>query len=145
MAKKSDKPIRGMSYVTKNGVRLYWSEQLGRYVSVPEKGNGEFPRVIGSVTTYVGSDKRFSGQQYRMMIIGIFRRDCSPDSDNYYIKENQRLAELDGVRPTDGAEVHVWNDADDRWGIVGEEIDTVTELECFAHLASATEAERGEK
>ena len=97
-------------------------------------------KIIGTETTYIGHERRLGGHGVRMLITGIFRYEekrkltLYGDGEDTYITENDHLARLGGVRPGDGAEVHVWNDRENRWGFVGEEVEDVKDLECFKHL-----------
>ncbi len=104
------------------------------------KSKTETCRIIGTETTYIGLEKRLGGHGVRMLITGIFRYDekskltMYEDSEDSHITDNDHLALLGGVRPGDGAEVHVWNDRKNRWGFVGEEVEDVSDLAIFKHL-----------
>ena len=97
-------------------------------------------RIIGTETIYIGHEKRLGGHGVRMLITGIFRYDAKKkltlydDNPDAYITDNDHLARLGGVRPGDGAEVHVWNGRENRWGFVGEEVEDVKDLAIFKHL-----------
>jgi len=93
--------------------------------------NGAPPRIIGMETTYLGSERRYGGHGARVLITAIFRYDTDEESDDRHVTDNAQLALLGSVQPGDGAEVHVWNDREGRWGFVGEEIEDAFELELF--------------
>jgi len=105
-----------------------------------EKKNTSIPKIIGTETTYIGHEKRLGGHGVRMLITGIFRYDektkltMYEDSEDSYITDNDHLARLGGVRPGDGAEVHIWNERENRWGFVGEEVEDVSDMAIFKHL-----------
>lgn len=95
-------------------------------------------KIIGTETTYIGQEKRLGGHGARMLIASILRYAASPDlrdSRYAYITDNRLLAvHFGGVRPGDVVLVHVWNEHENRWGFVSEEVGDIRSLECFKHL-----------
>ncbi len=94
-------------------------------------------KIIGQETTYIGHDHRLGKHGEKVLVTGIFRYDEDEDSDDQYIIDDDRLAELGGVRPQDGAEIKVWIETKNRWSFIGDELETITDLECFSTLNKA--------
>ena len=132
--RKNGKQTRGIIFTDKRGITFYWSEELQDYVTVPDSYDLGMAPVIGAITWYTGSDRRFSDPDTLMLITGVFRYDEPEDSPDRFITDNIRLEQLGGIRSVNGVEVHVWNGETGEWGAVGEEITDITELEMFQDI-----------
>jgi len=89
------------------------------------------PKIIGMETTYIGHERRHGGHGAKMLVTAIFRYDEDEDSPDSYVTDNERLAELGGLRPEDGVEIHAWLPKQKRWSFVGDELETIRDLACF--------------
>ncbi|RJO66013.1 MAG: hypothetical protein C4523_14300 [Myxococcales bacterium] len=143
-AKQPRTPTRGQSYVGKGGVVFHWSPTLRRYVTIPDDAPAPtVPQIVGSEAVYLGDEVRLGGHGARVKITGVFKRGVDPatvpdmDAEDgvVFITDNDMLAKLGGVRPGDGAEVHVWLPTLGRWSFVGEEVTDVGQL----RIANAVE------
>ena len=152
-ARKFGEPTYGDRYTALNGVTLIWSPICNRYLPAPEDTEEvvkpEPPRVIGLETVYVGDEARYGGRGARVKLTGIFCRGrhlCVGQDDeetgSLYVHDDHRLAQLGGVQPGDGAEVHCWLPEEGRWGIVAHEIPLASELELFAAKSSRKKAKK---
>jgi len=134
-AKQPRTPTRGQSYVGKGGVVFHWSPTLRRYVTIPDDAPvPTVPQIIGSEAIYFGDEARLGGRGAHVKITGVFRHDESADGADRFVTDNMRLAELGGVRPGDGVEVHVWLPTENRWSFVGEEIEDIGQLQISSAL-----------
>jgi len=95
------------------------------------------PKIIGMETTYIGHERRHGGHGAKMLVTAIFRYDEDEDSDDRHVTDNIQLARLGGVRAQDGAEVHTWLPKENRWCFVGDELESILDLESFADLKKA--------
>jgi len=91
-------------------------------------------KVIGTVTTYLGSSPALGGTGARVKVIGVIRYNEPEDSPDAIVRDDDQLARVGGVQPGDGADVLVWNSREGRWGWVGTEVEDVVDLELFRHL-----------
>jgi len=91
--------------------------------------------VIGTITTYLGNEiSGLQGQKVRIfgVLRGSLRPDANPDSDDYYVTDNEKLARLGGVTADDcidAAPIH----SDGTTSFVHVDPRAI-DLECFAHL-----------
>ena len=76
-------------------------------------------QVIGATTTYVGTDRRehpaLAGLKVR--IVAVLRAG-DPDDDNAYVRDNETLARLGGLRKNDRVEVQPWIEKQARYSWV---------------------------
>jgi hypothetical protein len=143
-------PIYGVSYTDSHGITLHWSETLKRYVTIPENERTGSPppetmKIIGAETRYVGSERRHGGFGARIRITSAFLcktrldhdkiTDADPESDRYFVNDNDRLVELGGLRVGDTVGVHHFDARTGGWGFVEDEI-AVENVELFSFLGS---------
>lgn len=102
-----------------------------------KRNDEQAPKIIGMETTYIGHERRHGVHGAKVIITAIFHYDEDEDSDNRWINDNQQLADLGGVRAQDGAEIHTWLPKENRWCSVGDELESVLDLACFAGLKKA--------
>ena len=91
-------------------------------------------KIIGMETTYIGHERRYGGHGVKVIITAIFRYDTDEESEDRHVTDNDHLARLGGVRPQDGAEIHAWIPKENRWCFVGDELESVKELEALKTL-----------
>jgi hypothetical protein len=95
----------------------------------------EIHMVIGTDTTYLGNEiPGLHGKKVRIFAVlrGGLRPDADPDSDGYYVTDDEALARLGGVTAEDRIDAMPlrW-DGSTRFVHVDPR---ATDLECFAHL-----------
>lgn len=157
MARKHGTPIFGSRYTDSNGVVLCWSPTCLRYLPVPEDAeeavkSPEPPHVVGTETTYTGTERRYGGHGARVKITGVLCRgrnlgSLSEDEEvgYLYVTDDVRLMQLGGVQAGDGVECHYWLEREARWGFVGQEIPDASDLAAFAALKPVKKAHRAPK
>lgn len=130
---------------TKAGT-LVWSPTCGRFLPRPVDADvatvvKEPPQVIGSVTSYTGTERRFGGRGARVKITGVLCRGRNlgslPEDEEagyLYVTDDVRLMQLGGVQAGDGVECHFWLEPEGHWGFVGHEIPDASDLALFAAL-----------
>lgn len=99
------------------------------------------PQIIGAEAVYQGCEARYGGRGAKVLITAIIRRDEPVDGEDRHVTDNARLAELGGLRPQDGAEVHVWVEEEKRWSFVGEEVRNIALLKIANALAKLSHEE----
>jgi hypothetical protein len=91
-------------------------------------------KVIGTITTYVGTDRRehpyLAG--YKVRITAVLRAG-DPDDPNHYVTDDHDLARLGGLRREDRVDVQPWLAKEGRFSFVGSD-PRVCDLEGFESL-----------
>jgi hypothetical protein len=90
-------------------------------------------KTIGKTTTYNGNEFGFMKNQ-KVRIVAILRSDVDPDSDDAFVKDDQHLARLGGVKAGDRIEVQPWIEKEGRFSWVTSDPKAV-DLACFRQLA----------
>ncbi|MBN2715750.1 MAG: hypothetical protein JXX14_07830 [Deltaproteobacteria bacterium] len=90
-------------------------------------------KIIGTTTTYKGSEFGFM-KNLKVRIVAILRSDVDPDSEDAFVKDDQHLARLGGVKPNDRIEVQPWIEKEGRFSWVTSD-PKATDLACFKQLA----------
>ena len=86
-------------------------------------------KIIGMETTYIGHERRYGGHGAKVMITAIFRYDEDEESNDRHVLDNDHLALLGGVRPQDGAEIHTRHPTENRWCFVGDELESLRDID----------------
>jgi len=97
-------------------------------------------RVIGSITTYVGTEiPGLKGCEVRIRAVlrGALRPDVDFDGEEHYVADDATLARLGGVTADDRLDVQAWSEAHARYSFVSVDPRAV-DLACFAALRKAT-------
>ena len=90
-------------------------------------------KTIGNTTTYQGSEFGFMKNQ-KVRIVAILRSEVDPDSEDAFVKDDQHLTRLGGVKAGDRIEVQPWIEKEGRFSWVTSDPKAV-DLACFKHLA----------
>ena len=103
--------------------------------------NKETQKVIGTVTTYLGNEKRLGSHGTKMLVTAVLKRkfderlvpDRDPGCDYIYVSDNDELERLGGLAPMDTVEVQCWHPTENRWCAVCDE-SNLKDLEAFKNL-----------
>jgi len=99
----------------------------------------ETQNVIGTVTTYLGHERRLGGHGTKILVTAVLKSkfderlvpDRDPECDYIYVADNEELERLGGLDPADSLEVQCWHPTENRWCAVYDEVSDIRELEAF--------------
>ena len=109
--------------------------------STSKGSNKETQKVIGTVTTYLGNERRLGGHGTKMLVTAVLKRkfdeqqvsDRDPGCDYVYVADNDELERLGGLDQMDTVEVQCWHPTENRWCAVCDE-SNLKDLETFKNL-----------
>jgi hypothetical protein len=110
--------------------------------STSKGSNKETQKVIGTVTTYLGKEKRMGGHGTKILVTAVLKRKFDerlvPDRDTgcdyVYVSDNDELERLGGLDPVDSVEVQCRHPTENRWCWVCDEVTDLRVLEAFKDI-----------